>query len=114
MVGSATQRLGDLGGRRLRSATGQSIDSPIDTAVTNAAGREAPESVGEVANQMRGNGFDIPTSAEACRGQLAGVEGVDQVGDCAPLVGYRREYPLALCSAQPHRTRIPGSLIPIE
>lgn len=57
---------------------------------------------------MRGNRFDIPPGAKACRGQLVGAETLDQCSDRPPFVGYRREYPITFCPAQPHWNRILG------
>jgi hypothetical protein len=48
----------------LRPAAGKCVDSAVDAAVAKAAGHKTPEAVGEIADQMRGNRFDIPTDAQ--------------------------------------------------
>jgi hypothetical protein len=67
------QRLSDLRGGGSRPTTGQCVDPAIHAAVTNAASDEPSEPVCEIANQVRGHGFDIPPSAEALRGHCSGL-----------------------------------------
>lgn len=106
VTGSPSEGFGDLGRRRLCPATGQRVDPAIDAAVANSTGQEAPEAVTEIADQMSGNGFDIPSGAQTQGGQLVGTEAIDESGDRRPLVSYRTEDLLAFIPAETHRSRI--------
>jgi hypothetical protein len=77
VIGVPTKGFGNLDGWGACPTTSQSVDPTIDAAVANAAGQESPEAVGEIADQMRSNGFDVPADAQTLRGQLFGVKAVD-------------------------------------
>jgi hypothetical protein len=77
VIGLQTQSFGNLGSWGTCPATGQGVDPTIDAAVANAAGQEPREAVGEIADQMRSNSFDVPADAQTPRGQLLGVKAID-------------------------------------
>lgn len=106
-VSVATQHFGDLRGWGLRPTTGKRVDSAIDAAVAKSAGHKPPETIGEIADQMCGNRFDIPTNTQARGGQLVGVKAVNQRGDGPPLSN-RCEYPFRFDRVEPHTCRISG------
>jgi hypothetical protein len=63
MISFPAQRFGNLGCWGSRPTAGQRVDPAVDAAVPNAAGEEPPESIGEIADQMGSNSFDVPADA---------------------------------------------------
>jgi hypothetical protein len=106
VIGLQTQSFGNLGSWGTCPATGQGVDPTIDAAVANAAGQEPREAVGEIADQMRSNSFDVPADAQTRRSQLLGVKAIDQRCDRPPLVSHRQKHPLTFIRAETHDRRI--------
>ena len=63
VIGLSPQFFGNVGRWGTCPATGKRVDPAIDAAVASPAGQESPEAVGEITNQVRSHGFDVPAGA---------------------------------------------------
>ena len=89
---------GDVSGGQLRAASRQRVDAPVHTEVADGRGLKPPETICEHADEVSGDGLDVPAGTQALGRQLCLVETVDQRRDFPSLVGDSSEDELLIYS----------------
>ena len=85
------ESLCDIGRRSASAASRQFVDRAAESAVPECSPLELPEAVGEDTDEVGGHRLDVPSCTQARCGEGILVEGVDEVGDPAPLGGHGAE-----------------------
>jgi hypothetical protein len=92
VIGALTQSPRNIGRRRAGTTSRQFVNRAVQSTVAKRRPLECPKAVGEDTDEVGSYRLDVPSFAQTrCREGIL-VEGVQQIGDAAPLSGNGVEY----------------------